>query len=43
VYDRFNYLEQKRQAVEALAAMIDRIVNPPAENVLQFPATVANV
>jgi integrase len=39
VYDRHAYREQKRVAFEKLAALIDRIVNPPA--VLQFPTTVA--
>jgi integrase len=28
VYDRWEYLEEKRQAFEALAAQIERIVNP---------------
>jgi integrase len=34
VYDRHTYLEEKRQAFEALAALIDRIVYPPASNVV---------
>jgi integrase len=34
VYDRYEYLEEKRQAFEALAAQIDRIVNPPSSNVV---------
>ena len=42
-YDRHRYLEEKRLAFEKLAGQVDRIVNPPAENVLQFPAAVANV
>jgi integrase len=34
-YDRHKYLEQKRIAFEALAARIERIVNPPpADNVI---------
>jgi hypothetical protein len=30
VYDRHEYLEEKRRAFEALAAQIARIVNPQA-------------
>lgn len=33
-YDRHEYLEEKRRAFEALAAQIDRIVNPPGANVV---------
>jgi hypothetical protein len=33
-YDRFAYLDQKRQAFEALAALIERIVRPPADTVV---------
>jgi hypothetical protein len=29
VYDRHAYLEQKRQAFDALAAEVERIVGPP--------------
>jgi integrase len=29
VYDRHSYLEEKRDALEKLAAMIERILNPP--------------
>ena len=32
-YDRHEYLAEKRHAFEALAALIERIVNPPAANV----------
>jgi hypothetical protein len=28
VYDRHEYLDEKRMAFEALAAQIDRIINP---------------
>jgi integrase len=36
-YDRHEYREEKKHAYEALAALIDRIVNPPAaDNVLQM-------
>jgi integrase len=34
VYDRHSYLDEKRDALERLAAQIDRIVNPPAANVV---------
>jgi integrase len=33
VYDRYAYHAEKKHAFEALAAMIDRIVNLPADNV----------
>ncbi|WGR67828.1 MULTISPECIES: site-specific integrase [unclassified Bradyrhizobium] len=35
-YDRYEYLEEKRQAFEALASMLNMILNPPANNVIQF-------
>jgi integrase len=38
VYDQWEYLDEKRAALEALAALLDRIVNPPAENVVQLRA-----
>jgi integrase len=34
IYDRHEYLEEKRRAFEALAAQIERIINPPADNVV---------
>jgi integrase len=34
IYDRHEYFEEKRRAFEALAAQIDRIVNPQAANVV---------
>jgi hypothetical protein len=34
VYDRYDYLAEKRQAFDRLAALIDRIVNPPEGNVV---------
>ena len=33
-YDRHEYYEEKAHAFEALAAQIDRIINPPAANVV---------
>jgi integrase len=34
VYDRHEYLNEKRDALEKLAALIDAIVNPPTANVV---------
>jgi integrase len=31
-YDRYEYLEEKRQAFEALAGLVDRILDPPQAN-----------
>jgi hypothetical protein len=36
VYDRHEFYDEKKRAYEALAAEIDRIVNPPAGNVVAF-------
>ena len=36
VYDVHSYLDEKRAAFEALAAQIGRILNPPADNVVQL-------
>ena len=36
VYDRHSYLEEKRDALEKLAAMIERILNPLPANVEQL-------
>jgi integrase len=36
VYDRHEYYAEKRQAFEALAALIERIVNPPPANVIEI-------
>jgi integrase len=37
VYDQYEFYDEKKQAFEALAALIERIVNPPpADNVVQF-------
>jgi integrase len=33
-YDRHQYLAEKRNAYEALAALIERVVNPPEDNVV---------
>jgi integrase len=34
VYDRHAYFEEKRQAFDALADLIQRIINPPAKNIV---------
>jgi integrase len=34
VYDQHSYISEMRHAFEALAAQIDRVVNPPAANVV---------
>jgi hypothetical protein len=33
VYDRYGYLSEKRDALTQLAALVERIVKPPANNV----------
>jgi integrase len=32
-YDRYEYLPEKKRAFDALAVLVDRILNPPADNV----------
>ena len=32
-YDRWSYVDEKRDALNRLAAMVERILNPPADNV----------
>jgi integrase len=41
VYDRHQYRDEMARAYEALASTIERIVNPPAGNVVAFPQVVA--
>jgi hypothetical protein len=36
IYDRYNYLPQKRGAFEKLADLVERIVNPPEDNVARL-------
>jgi hypothetical protein len=39
VYDRHSYMDEKAGALEKLAQLIDRIINPPDEiNVVSFPS-----
>jgi hypothetical protein len=37
-YDRYEYLDEKRKAFEALASMVDMILNPPLDNVVSMHA-----
>lgn len=39
-YDRYEYLDEKRAAFEALAAVVDRIINPPADNVIPIRSEI---
>lgn len=34
IYDRHSYLDEKRDALERLAALVERIIEPPADNVV---------
>ena len=34
VYDRHAYYDEKKHAFKELAALVERIVNPPADNVV---------
>jgi integrase len=42
-YDRHSYADEKRDALEKLASMIDRILNLPASNVAELPKRPAAV
>jgi integrase len=35
-YDRHAYFDEKKRAFEALASLVERIVNPPADNVVEL-------
>jgi hypothetical protein len=37
VYDRHHYAEEKGGALKQLAALVERIVNPPEANVVAMP------
>jgi integrase len=41
VYDRHKYFDEKADALRKLAALIERIVNPPAENVVALHEAVS--
>jgi integrase len=38
-YDRYEYLPEKKRAFDALASLIERILDPPADNVRELRAT----
>ena len=38
VYNRYDFFKEKSDALVRLAALIDRIVNPPADNVVLLQA-----
>jgi integrase len=42
VYDRHAYLDEKKHAFEALAALVERILNPPAGNVVELASVRAS-
>ena len=37
IYDRHRYEAEKAHALKSLAALIEKIVNPPADNVVSLP------
>jgi integrase len=39
VYDRYAYLDEKRDALERLAGLLESIINPPAGNVVPLRAS----
>lgn len=36
IYDRHAYFDEKKRAFESLASLVERIINPPAENVISL-------
>jgi hypothetical protein len=36
IYDRHAHFDEKKRAFDALATLVERIVNPPAENVISI-------
>jgi hypothetical protein len=43
VYNRFNYIDEKADALDRLAQLIDRIVNPPDRtNVVAIPRSTGS-
>jgi hypothetical protein len=38
VYDRYDYLREKRDAFDRLATLVERILNPPGDNVVPLGA-----
>jgi integrase len=41
-YDRWSYADEKRQAFESLAGLVDRILNPQTDNVVQLRNSTDN-
>lgn len=41
VYDRHAYFDEKAEALDALAGLVERILNPPAGNVVQLAEAAA--
>lgn len=41
IYDRHHYRDEMADALRRLAALIERIVNPPAGNVVPFEAAAS--
>jgi integrase len=42
-YDRHDYDAEKTDALAKLAAAVERIVNPPEGNVVEFPTAIASI
>ena len=47
IYDQYRYLDEKSEALRALAALIEQIVYPPADNAIplregELPAAQSN-
>ena len=42
IYDHHDYDSEKADALERLAAQVERIINPPADNVVEFPASAVS-
>jgi hypothetical protein len=40
IYDRYEYLTEKSEALRKLAALIEQIVDPPADNVVPLHEAV---
>jgi integrase len=41
IYDMYEYMPEKQRAYDALASLVDRIVNPPADNVKELRRVTA--
>ena len=38
-YDKYEYRDEKKRSFEALAGLVELIINPPADNVRQLRET----